>query len=243
MISKNIAVTGASRGIGREIALKYARNGFNVAINCLKNSEKLKDLQKEISDMGVSCISYTGDMGNPACAEEFFNMISSEWNHLDILVNNAGISYIGLIQDMTYEDWNNIVNTNLGSVFNCCKNAVNMMITPKKGKIINVSSVWGCVGASTEVAYSATKGGINAFTKALAKELAPSNIQVNAVACGIIDTEMNGFLEPDELNDVIEEVPAGRIGKPQEVADFIYNLTDGNDYLTGQVIKFDGGWI
>ena len=243
MTPGNIAVTGASRGIGRAIALKFAQSGFNVAINCLKNSEKLKDLQKEIMSFGVSCIAYTGDMGNPKCAEEFFNIIASKWGCLDILVNNAGISYVGLIQDMTYEQWNTIVNTNLSSVFNCSKCAVNMMLSPKKGKIINISSVWGVTGASTEAAYSATKGGINAFTKAIAKELAPSNIQVNAIACGIIDTEMNKFLEPDELEAVIEEIPTGRMGTPQEVAEFIYRLTDGNDYLTGQVIKFDGGWI
>ncbi len=243
MHSKNIAITGASRGIGRAIALKYAKCGYNVAISCLKNSEILKELQKEINSMGVSCIAYTGDMGNPDDAEHFFDEIRQHWGHLDILINNAGISYIGIFQDMTYEEWNRIVNTNLGSVFNCSKCAVKMMLTPKQGKIINISSVWGCVGASTEVAYSATKGGINSFTSALAKELAPSNIQVNAVACGIIDTEMNNFLEPEELDAILEEVPAGRMGRPQEVADFIYNLTDGNDYLTGQVIRFDGGWI
>lgn len=238
-----VAITGASRGIGRELALEFARHGFNVAICCVKNSEILEKLKMEIISLGVSCIAYTGDMGNPDCAEAFFARIKDNWGHLDMLVNNAGVSYVGLLQDMTYEEWNKIVNTNLGSVFNCSKYAVEMMLGPKRGKIINISSVWGCVGASAEVAYSAAKGGINSFTKALAKELAPSNIQVNAVACGIIDTEMNRFLEDSELEAILKEIPACRIGTPREVAEFVYKLTDGNDYLTGQVIKFDGGWV
>ncbi len=243
MNRKTIAITGAARGIGKSLALKYAKEGFCVAINCLKNKEKLKNLKAEILELGVDCIAYVGDIGNYDNAAEFFHEIEEKWGHLDILVNNAGISYIGLLQDMTSEEWNEIVTTNLGSVFNCSKCAINLMLPKKSGKIINISSVWGCVGASTEVAYSATKGGINAFTMALAKELAPSNIQVNAVACGIIDTEMNSFLDEDELNMIKEEVPAGRLGTPKEAADFVYHLTDGNDYLTGQVIRLDGGWI
>ena len=144
---------------------------------------------------------------------------------------------------MSPDEWHNIVEANLTSVFNCCKLAIPIMLSRHAGKIVNISSVWGCVGASTEVAYSATKGGINSFTKALAKELAPSNIQVNAIACGIIDTDMNGFLNDDELQSVLDEVPAGRIGKPEDVAKLAFDITNTSDYLTGQVIKLDGGWI
>ena len=159
-----------------------------------------------------------------------------------MLVNNAGIAYIGLLQDMTVSDWQRIVNTNLTSVFNCCKLAIPLMLSARQGKIINISSVWGNVGASCEVAYSATKGGINAFTKALAKELAPSNIQVNAVACGAIDTEMNQWMEEEDLIGLVEDIPAGRLGRAEEVADLVYHLGYKNAYLTGQVIGLDGGW-
>ena len=144
---------------------------------------------------------------------------------------------------MKSEDWDRIIRTNLTSVFNLSKLAIPDMVARKCGKIINISSVWGSTGAACEVAYSATKGGINAFTKALAKELAPSNIQVNAVACGAIDTEMNQFLEEEELIALVEEIPLGRLGKAEEVADLVYHLGYKNAYLTGQVIGLDGGWF
>ena len=175
--------------------------------------------------------------------EQLFQQIKETFGHVDILINNAGISYIGLLTDMKPEEWNNILQTNLTSVFNCCHLVIPDMVRQQKGKIVNISSVWGICGASCEVAYSATKGGINTFTKALAKELAPSCIQVNAVACGAIDTEMNHFLSDEEFQALSDEIPSGRFGKPEEVADFVYSLTNKNDYLTGQVIAFDGGWI
>ena len=243
MQNKTIVITGGSRGIGRAISLKYAQMGYNVAINCARKAEALDELAAEIKTCGVQCVTHVGDIGDFKQAQIFFNKITEAFDKIDILINNAGISYIGLLQDMSPEEWNNIVNTNLTSVFNCCKLAIPVFLKNMAGKIINISSVWGVTGASTEVAYSATKGGINAFTMALAKELAPSTIQVNAVACGIIDTDMNKFLDAEEMHMIIDEVPAGRLGRPGEVAEFIYKLTDGNDYLTGQVIKFDGGWI
>ena len=162
---------------------------------------------------------------------------------VDVVINNAGISYIGLLQDMSPEEWDRIVRTNLTSVFNCSKLAIPHMLEQKSGKILNISSVWGNVGASCEVAYSATKGGINSFTRALAKELAPSNVQVNAVACGAIDTDMNHFLEKEELEALKEEIPAGRLAKPEEVAQLLLQLARSDSYLTGQIIGFDGGWI
>jgi len=182
-------------------------------------------------------------MGDIQQCQALFAKIKKQFGTVDVLVNNAGISYIGLLQDMTSEDWDKVIRTNLTSVFNCSKLAIPDMVAQKYGKIINISSVWGNVGASCEVAYSATKGGINAFTKALAKELAPSNIQVNAVACGAIDTEMNQFLEEDELISLVEEIPTGRLGRAEEVADLVYHLGYKNAYLTGQVIGLDGGWI
>lgn len=242
-MNKTVVVTGASRGIGRAVSIYYAQNGFNVCICCRKNSEMLEKVRQEILNYGVECIAYTGDIGNFQKCETFFKLIAQSYSKIDILVNNAGISHIGLLQDMSPDEWHNIVEANLTSVFNCCKLAIPIMLSRHAGKIVNISSVWGCVGASTEVAYSATKGGINSFTKALAKELAPSNIQINAIACGIIDTDMNGFLNDDELQSVLDEVPAGRIGKPEDVAKLAFDITNTSDYLTGQVIKLDGGWI
>lgn len=240
---KSAVVTGASRGIGRAIAIKSAQMGYNIAVCCIKNSSLLYTLQEETRKYNVNCIVYTGDISYYENASDFFKLIEKEYGTPDLLVNNAGISHIGLLQDMTPAEWNHIVQTNLNSVFNCSRLAIPLMLRRKAGKIINISSVWGCTGASAEVAYSTTKGGINAFTMALAKELAPSNIQVNAIACGIIDTEMNSFLTSEELSAICEEIPACRLGTPEEVAGFACQLAESSSYLTGQVIKFDGGWI
>lgn len=243
MAKKVVLVTGASRGIGKAIAVKFAKKGYHVVINCAHREAELLQAKKEIESYQVSCLAYLGDMGSPSACEELFSRIRKQFGSLDVLVNNAGISYVGLLQDMSYENWNRIVNTNLTSVFHCCKLAIPMMLAGGSGKIVNISSVWGVAGASCEVAYSATKGGINAFTKALAKELAPSNIQVNAVACGAIDTEMNQWLEEDELIQLVDDIPAGRLGRAEEVADLVYHLGYKGSYLTGQVIGLDGGWI
>lgn len=182
-------------------------------------------------------------MGNAADAEEFLAKAVRTFGTPEILVNNAGISHIGLLQDMTPMQWDDIIRTNLSSVFYTSRVIIPYFLQEKHGRIINVSSVWGSVGASTEVAYSTTKGGINAFTKALAKELAPSGIPVNAVACGMIDTSMNSFLDPEELAAVIDEIPAGRAGTPQEAAALIRQVAEAPDYMTGQIITLDGGWI
>ena len=243
MARKTVLVTGASRGIGKAIAVKFAKKGYNVVISCVRREEQLLQTKKEIESFQVSCLSYLGDMGVAENCAELFKKIRKQFGGLDVLVNNAGISYIGLLQDMKPEDWELILRTNLTSVFNCCKLAIPMMLEKKQGKIINISSVWGVCGASCEAAYSATKGGVNALTKALAKELAPSNIQVNAIACGAIDTEMNHFLDDEELIGLIEEIPAGRLGRAEEVADLAYHLGYKENYLTGQIIGLDGGWI
>ncbi len=242
MAKKVVLVTGASRGIGKAIAVKFAKKGYHVIINCAHREQELLQAKKEIESYQVSCTAFLGDVGDLAACEQLFAQIRKQYGTLDVLVNNAGISYIGLLQDMTAADWERIIRTNLTSVFNCCKLAIPMMLQAGQGKIVNISSVWGNVGASCEVAYSATKGGINAFTKALAKELAPSNIQVNAVACGAIDTEMNRWLEADELISLVDEIPTGRLGRAEEVADLVYHLGYKNAYLTGQVIGLDGGW-
>lgn len=243
MPRKTVLVTGASRGIGKAVAIKFAKKGYNVVISCVHRAEQLEQTRREIESFQAPCLAYLGDMGDLKSCETLFSQIRSRFGGVDVLVNNAGISYIGLLQDMTSEDWERMLHVNLTSVFNCCKLAIPYMVRQKQGKIVNVSSVWGVVGASCETAYSATKGGINALTKALAKELAPSNIQVNAVACGAIDTEMNQWMEEDELIAMVEDIPAGRLGSAEEVADLVYHLGYKNAYLTGQVIGLDGGWI
>lgn len=243
MSKKTVLVTGSSRGIGKSIALRFAKVGYNVIINCAHREEELLQTKKEIENSLVSCLAYVGDLGNYETAKELFSHAKESFGNIDVLINNAGVSYNGLFTDMTPRDWNTIINSNLMSVVHCCSLVVPSMISEKRGKIINISSVWGSVGASCEVIYSASKGGINSFTKALAKELAPSNIQVNAVACGAIDTEMNQFLNNEEKNALIEEIPANRFGRPEEVAEFVFQLVNGNDYLNGQVIHFDGAWI
>lgn len=242
MARKTVLVTGASRGIGKAVAVKFAKKGYNVVINCFHREEQLLQTQVEIEDFQVECLSWLGDVGDYDCCQELFQKIKKQFGGLDVLVNNAGISYLGLLQDMKPADWDRILRTNLSSVFNCCHLAVPLMLQKQQGKIVNISSVWGVKGASCEVAYSATKGGVNAFTKALARELAPSNIQVNAIACGAIDTEMNHFLHREDLINLIDQIPAGRLGKAEEVADLVYHLGYKESYLTGQIVGLDGGW-
>lgn len=243
MSGKTVLVTGASRGIGKAVALRFAKEHDNVAISCLKNAARLMETKAEIEKRQCACLAYAGDMGDMDCCREFFSLAAQRFGHIDILVNNAGISYIGLLQDMSSDEWDRIIRTNLTAVFNLSKLVIPGMVSRQTGHIINISSVWGNVGASCETAYSATKGALNAFTRALAKELAPSHVRVNAVACGAIDTEMNHFLTPEELAALTDQIPAGRLGTPEEVADLVWQLTQSNAYLTGQVIGLDGGWI
>ena len=200
---KTVLVTGASRGIGRAVAELFADYGYLVVLNA-SGERELKETASAIEAKGIPCVMAQGDIANPAVVQNLFRSIekiSREQgyeNTLDILINNAGIAHIGLLQDMTREEWDRIVNVNLGAVFNTCKEAIPYMMKHHSGRILNISSVWGVTGASCEVAYSATKGGVNAFTRALAKELAPSGIAVNAIACGAIDTSMNDHLDAVE---------------------------------------------
>jgi 3-oxoacyl-[acyl-carrier protein] reductase len=245
MNKKTVLITGASKGIGASIAEKFAKEGFhNIVITGNKSAEELSLLKEKLTTTySCNCHTFVGDLSIYENAEKLFHEINSIFGGVDILINNAGISHIGLLADMSVEEWNKVINTNLSSVFYCSKLAIPYMNYHKCGKIINISSVWGIYGASCEVAYSASKGGVNAFTKALAKELAPSNIQVNAIACGVIDTSMNQFLDKEERSLLIEEIPANRFANSSEVADLVYDLSNGHSYLTGQVIQFDGGWI
>lgn len=243
MAHKTVLITGASRGIGRAIAQIFAEAGWSVGICCKKNIAELSEVKKYIEATGSQCFDFIGDMGCYEEAQKFITEARRVLGPIDCLVNNAGISHIGLLSDMHAEEWNEIIQTNLTSVFNCCKQVIPDMVARQSGSIINISSVWGSCGASCEVAYSASKGGMNAFTKALAKELAPSHITVNAIACGAIDTEMNQFLSEEERDQLIDEIPACRMGTPEEVGRLALQLAGKHSYLTGQIITLDGGWI
>ena len=235
-------VTGASYGIGFAIASAFAEQGATICFNDI-NQELVDKGLAAYTEKGIKARGYVCDVTDEPAVQAMVAQIEKEVGSVDILVNNAGISHIGLLEDMTIDEWNRIIGVNLTSVFSASKLALPHMIHQKSGKILNISSIWGNVGASCEVAYSACKGGINSFTRALAKELAPSSIQVNAIACGVIDTEMNACFSAEERAQLAEEIPAGRFGAPEEVASLAVQITTGNDYLTGQIITLDGGYL
>lgn len=236
---KTALITGASRGIGKAIAMEFAREGYNLLLTCSKSMDSLNEYCEDLmKTFHIQARAIQADAGNYEQVKKMFETVSE----LDVLVNNAGISYVGLLSDMSLDDWNNITATNLDSVFFTSKFAIPLMLKKHQGSIINISSVWGNIGASTEVAYSATKGGVNSFTKALAKELAPSNISVNAIACGFVDTEMNKHLSEEDRECLRAEIPADRFASTEEIAKAVINLAKMPSYLTGQIITVDGGW-
>lgn len=236
---KYALITGASRGIGAAIAKEFAAAGYNLILTCSNSYEDLKALADSLKTAhGVKCQTAKVDMGCEADVEALFAPIK----RLDVLVNNAGIAHIGLLSDMTADEWHRVMAVNLDSCFYTCRKAIPLMVHEHAGKIINISSVWGSHGASMEVAYSASKGGMNTFTKALARELAPSNIQVNAIACGVIDTKMNSCLSEEDLEALREEIPADRLGQASEVAKLVLQTANAPEYMTGQIITIDGGW-
>lgn len=243
-MKKTAIVTGASRGIGRAIATALAMNGYHLALFCHNSIDMLNNIAEQLrTENKIEVYTYCGDIADygftmPACEDAIEKL-----GHIDVLINNAGVASIGLLTDMSVDDWDNMINTNLSSIFYTSKVVVPDMVKHKSGNIINISSMWGTVGASCEVAYSATKGGVNSFTKALGKELAPNGIAVNAIACGVVDTDMNGMLSFDEKKELAEEIPASRFCSPDEIAQVVINLINSPAYLTGQVIGVDGGYI
>lgn len=243
MSRKNVLITGSSRGIGRSCALAFAQAGYHVFLNCRESVDQLRITEQKILAFGGSCALLPGDVTDPEAVRSMFRQITVSCGGLDVLINNAGIAHFGLLSDMSDREWRRIIDTNLSSAFYCCRAAVPYMVAKKQGKIINISSIWGTSGASCEAAYSASKAGLNGLTRALAKELAPSNIQVNAVSCGVIDTEMNARLDQEERLVLEEEIPAGRFGTPEEVAELVLKLADAPPYMTGQIIGLDGGFI
>lgn len=235
-------VTGASGGIGSAICIELAKAGYDLALLYHANEAAAANVATACTALGCQAGIYQTDLTDPASISTVLKKIVDSHETLDLLVNVAGIAHIGLLQDMSDEEWMRMIQTNLSSVFYTCRQIIPVMLHKKRGKIINLSSVWGNIGASCEVAYSAAKGGINSFTKALAKELAPSTISVNAIACGMIDTPMNHCFEPEEVQAICDEIPAGRMGTPQEVGELTVLLAQAPSYLTGQIITMDGGW-
>lgn len=239
-----VCITGSSRGIGKAIAKTFASEGYDIVINCKSSVSLMEELKKEIeAAFSVRCLGICADVSCASSVEDMFQQITKELGEVDVLVNNAGIAHFGLISDMSPLEWQTLLNNNLSSAFYCSKQVIPHMVRQKKGKIINISSIWGNCGASYEAAYSASKGGLNTFTKALAKELAPSNVQVNAISCGVIDTEMNEHLSLEERAALIDEIPACRMGTPEEVGQLALLLAKAPSYLTGQIITLDGGLL
>lgn len=236
-------ITGASRGIGKACAEEFAKHGVNLVLVCKNNIELLNETSRELRNYGITCHTMATDVSDVKQVEKLFEALELLNIHIDILINNAGISHVGLLQEMEYEEWHQVIDTNLSSVFYMCKNIIPAMIKKGSGRIINISSVWGEVGASMEVAYSASKGALISFSKALAKELAPSNIQVNALSFGAIDTEMNNHLSADEKRELISEIPSCRMGTALEAAKLVYDIATTSSYLTGANVRMDGAWI
>ena len=243
-MKKTAFVSGASRGIGKAIAEALAREGYHLALTCEKSEAALKKSAESLAEnFHIQVLTFCGDMGDPTFVSSMGRDVLSAFGNIDVVVNNAGISHIGLLCDMNAEEWNRILSVNLSSCFYTARAFVPAMVSAKSGRIINISSMWGTVGASCEAAYSASKGGVNSLTRALAKELAPSGISVNAIACGAVDTDMNAFLSSEERAALEEEIPAGRFATPEEVADTVLTLLKAPTYLTGQIVGLDGGYL
>ncbi len=237
-------ITGASRGIGRAIAIELAKQGASVVINYSTDEDGGKKTLEEIKKVNGYGIIVKGNISSYKNCEMIVNEVIELMGKIDILINNAGISRIGLFMDSTQEEISEIVNTNLLGAMYLTKHVLKYMISRKQGNIINISSIWGETGASCEVLYSTTKGGLNLFTKALAKEIAPSNIRVNAISPGVIATKMNSFLGDEEKKSLEEEIPLGRFGDPSEIGKLaVFLSSEDSSYITGQIIRADGGFI
>lgn len=239
---KTVIVTGGSRGIGAAIVKELAKNNYNVILNYNNSEEAAKQIQKELQEKNIRIEIFKADVSKREEAKELVKFTLDKFKNIDILINNAGIDQIKPFMDITDEDWNKMLQVNLNSVFYCSQEVLENMIHNKKGCIINISSIWGITGASCEVHYSASKAAIDGMTRALAKEMGPSNIRVNSIAPGLVDTDMNKDITNEELEELKKEIPLGRIAKPEEIVNSIKWLIE-DEYVTGQVISPNGGWL
>ena len=244
MMAKVVVITGASRGIGKAEAEKFARQGYQVIANFNRSEKEMKTFSDSMQKQGLALIPMQADVSNAEEAQKMVDETLRQFGHIDVLICNAGIARQGLLTDFTPEDWRMMMSVNLDSVFYCCRAALPSMIRRQKGCIITTSSIWGITGASCEVPYSAAKAGVIGLTKALAKEAGPSGIRVNGIAPGVIDTQMNGNLTAEVLEELREETPLCQIGTPEQIADCAYFLAeDAASFLTGQVISPNGGFL
>ncbi len=240
---KTVLITGASRGIGREIAIKFASEGYNIVLNYNNSESKAKTIAKYIENMDVKCLLVKADVSVESEVIDMVNLALKQFGKIDVLVNNAGVALSKLFQLTTTDEVARVFGVNTFGVINCSKAVVPSMVSEKSGKIINISSIWGKVGASMETIYSASKGAVIAFTMALAKELAPSGISVNCVCPGVIDTDMLLEYTDDDKKELKNQTPLNRLGTPQDVANAVYFLaSEKATFITGQVITVDGGF-
>ncbi len=241
-MSKVIIITGASRGIGKETAKLLAKDGNKVIANYNKSEQQAHELQEELKKENIKIDIFKADVSKREECKKIVEYAINKYKKIDVLINNAGISMWGPFTDITDEQIEKIIKVNLYSAIAMTQEAIKYMIREKNGCIINMSSIWGIVGASCEVAYSITKAGIDGLTKALAKELGPSNIRVNSIAPGTIETEMNTQLSEEEIKEIENETPLGKIGKPKDIAKTIQWLIE-DEFTTGQIISPNGGWV
>lgn len=236
-------ITGASRGIGKAIALRLAADGCRVIVNYQQQADKAAQVCRQIQQNGGQALALPADVSQPEAVAQLFAQTQSHFGGVDILINNAGIGHFGLLTDITPAEWRHIFAVNVDGAFNCIQAALPHMIHKKNGVIINIASIWGLVGASCETAYSASKGALIALSKALAKELGPSQIRVNCVAPGVIDTEMNSRLNPEEITALKEETALGCLGQPEDIAAAVsWLISPESKFITGQVISPNGGF-
>ncbi len=241
---KVVVVTGASRGIGKEIALKYAENGYNVAINYVSDKTNVEELEKEFKDKGAEALIVKADVSKSEQVQEFIKAVIEKYGKIDVLVNNAGITRDMLLMRMKEEDFDKVIEINLKGTFLVTKEVVPYMMKKRDGKIISLSSVVGVTGNAGQCNYSASKAGIIGFTKSIAKELASRNIRANAVAPGFIDTDMTNVLSDEVKENINKQIPMRRMGTAREIANVVYFLgSEESSYITGQVINIDGGMV
>lgn len=242
-MEKIALITGASRGIGRAVALRLGRAGWQVVVNYHTNRVAAEDVCAKICAAGGRAVAVPADVADDEQVGELFAAARAAFGEPTLLVNNAGVAHIGLLQDMTAQEWRRLMAVNLDGAFHCIREALPAMISAKRGCIVNISSVWGEVGASCEAAYSAAKGGLIALSRALAKEVGPSGVRVNCITPGVIDTEMNAALSEGDLVELADCTPLGRIGTADEVAALVEFLAgEGAAFVTGEVIGVNGGW-